>query len=114
MALRFANVIFEALWNNRYIDNIQITVAETLGVGDRASYYDNYGAIWDMLQNHLLQLLCLVAMEPPARFNADQVRNEKLRAAGSTGPVNAENVVLGHQINFMKLAKQHQPKPMLR
>ena len=83
MALRFANVIFEALWNNRYIDNIQITVAG-LGVGDRASYYDNYGAIGDMLQNHLLQLLCLVAMEPPARFNADQVRNEKLRVAGTS------------------------------
>ncbi len=58
---------FEALWNNRYIDNIQITVAETVGVGSRASYYDQYGAIRDMLQNHLLQLICLVAMEPPAR-----------------------------------------------
>ena len=95
MALRFANVIFEALWNNRYIDNIQITVAETLGVGSRAAYYDNYGAIRDMLQNHLLQLLCLVAMEPPARFNADQVRNEKLRVLQALRPVNAENCVLG-------------------
>lgn len=95
MALRFANVIFEALWNNRYIDNIQITVAETLGVGNRASYYDSYGAIRDMLQNHLLQLLCLVAMEPPARFNADQVRNEKLRVLQALRPVNAENVILG-------------------
>ena len=94
MALRFANVIFEALWNNRYIDNIQITVAETLGVGSRAAYYDNYGAIRDMLQNHLLQLLCLVAMEPPARFNAEQVRNEKLRVLQALRPVNAENCVL--------------------
>ena len=100
MALRFANVIFEALWNNRYIDNIQITVAETLGVGDRASYYDNYGAIRDMLQNHLLQLLCLVAMEPPARFNADQVRNEKLRVLQALRPVNAENVVLGQYQDY--------------
>jgi glucose-6-phosphate 1-dehydrogenase len=95
MALRFANVIFEALWNNRYIDNIQITVAETLGVGGRADYYDNYGAIRDMLQNHLLQLLCLVAMEPPARFNADQVRNEKLRVLHALRAVSAENVVIG-------------------
>ena len=95
MALRFANVIFEALWNNRYIDNIQITVAETLGVGGRADYYDNYGAIRDMLQNHLLQLLCLVAMEPPARFNADQVRNEKLRVLQALRAVSAENVVIG-------------------
>ncbi len=95
MALRFANVIFEALWNNRYIDNIQITVAETVGAGNRASYYDNYGAIRDMLQNHLLQLLCLVAMEPPARFNADQVRNEKKRVLEALRPVRPENVVLG-------------------
>ena len=100
MALRFANVIFEALWNNRYIDNIQITVAETLGVGDRANYYDNYGAIRDMLQNHLLQLLCLVAMEPPARFNADQVRNEKLRVLQALRPVNEENVILGQYQDY--------------
>ena len=95
MALRFANVIFEALWNNRYIDNIQITVAETVGVGSRASYYDQYGAIRDMLQNHLLQLLCLVAMEPPARFNADQVRNEKLRVLQALRPIDMDQVVLG-------------------
>ena len=95
MALRFANVIFEALWNNRYVDNIQITVAETVGVGDRAGYYDNYGAIRDMLQNHLLQLLCLVAMEPPARFNADQVRNEKKRVLEALRPAVADDVFLG-------------------
>ena len=100
MALRFANVIFEALWNNRYIDNIQITVAETLGVGNRAAYYDSYGAIKDMLQNHLLQLLCLVAMEPPARFNASQVRNEKLRVLQALRPVNAENVILGQYQDY--------------
>lgn len=95
MALRFANVIFEALWNNRYIDNIQITVAETVGVGSRASYYDQYGAIRDMLQNHLLQLLCLVAMEPPARFNADQVRNEKLRVLQALRPIDMDQVIMG-------------------
>jgi len=95
MALRFANVIFEALWNNRYIDHIQITVAETVGVGGRTGYYDKYGAIRDMLQNHLLQLLCLVAMEPPARFNADQVRNEKKRVLEALRPARPENIVLG-------------------
>ena len=102
MALRFANVIFEALWNNRYIDHIQITVAETVGVQNRASYYDKYGAIRDMLQNHLLQLLCLVAMEPPARFNASQVRNEKLRVLQAIRPATAKNVVLGQYKNYKK------------
>ena len=97
MALRFANVIFEALWNNRYIDNIQITVAETLGVDNRAAYYDNYGAIRDMLQNHLLQLLCLVAMEPPARFNAYQVRNEKLRIASASSCERRKRVIGQYQ-----------------
>jgi glucose-6-phosphate 1-dehydrogenase len=100
MALRFANVIFEALWNNRYIDNIQITVAEIVGAGNRAAYYDNYGAIRDMLQNHLLQLLCLVAMEPPARFKADQVRNEKLRVLQALRPVSAENLILGQYQDY--------------
>jgi glucose-6-phosphate 1-dehydrogenase len=100
MALRFANVIFEALWNNRYIDNIQITVAETVGAGNRASYYDQYGAIRDMLQNHLLQLICLVAMEPPARFNADQVRNEKLRVLQALRPVDHDHVVLGQYHDY--------------
>ena len=95
MALRFANVIFEALWNNRYIDHVQITVAETVGVGNRAGYYDKYGAMRDMLQNHLLQLLCLVAMEPPARFNADQVRNEKLRVLNAIRAVEADEFILG-------------------
>ena len=78
MALRFANVIFESQWNNNHIDHVQITVAETVGAGSRADYYDSYGAIRDMVQNHLLQLVCLVAMEP-SFFNADQVRDEKLR-----------------------------------
>lgn len=95
MALRFANVIFEALWNNRYIDHVQITVAETIGVGNRVGYYDQYGTIRDMFQNHLLQLLCLVAMEPPARFNADQVRNEKLRVLQAIRPIEPGDVIIG-------------------
>jgi glucose-6-phosphate 1-dehydrogenase len=79
MVLRFANNLFERAWDSEHIDNIQITVSESLGVEKRASYYDNSGALLDMVQNHLLQLLCLVAMEPPHTLEAEEVRNEKLK-----------------------------------
>ncbi|WP_188150604.1 glucose-6-phosphate dehydrogenase [Teredinibacter waterburyi] len=79
LALRFANDIFEPLWNSKYIDHIQITVTESVGVGNRWAFYDQTGATRDMVQNHLLQVLCLVAMEPPACLNADSVRAEKLK-----------------------------------
>ena len=87
MALRFANVIFEPLWNNLSIDHVQITVGETTGVGDRWPYYDEYGALRDMLQNHMLQLLCLVAMEPPSDMDPDSVRNEKVKVLRSLRPI---------------------------
>ena len=83
IALRFANTLFEPLWNNLTIDHVQITVAETGGVGDRWPYYDEYGALRDMLQNHMLQMLCFVAMEPPADMDPNSVRNEKVKVLRS-------------------------------
>jgi len=83
MILRFANNLFEKVWNSGAVDHVQITVAESLGVESRARYYDKYGAIRDMIQNHLLQLLCLVAMEPPAKMEPDILRDEKLKVLRS-------------------------------
>lgn len=91
MALRFANALFEPLWNSAHIDHVEITVAESIGVEGRASYYENAGALRDMVQNHLLQLLCLIAMEPPASLEADAVRDEKLKVLKALVPIDASN-----------------------
>ncbi|MCE9609663.1 MAG: glucose-6-phosphate dehydrogenase [Chthoniobacter sp.] len=92
MVLRFANGIFEPLWNHRYIDHVQITAAEPLGVEARGPYYESSGALRDMVQNHLLQLLCLVAMEPPTDLAADSVRDEKVKVIRSLRPMTPEDV----------------------
>jgi glucose-6-phosphate 1-dehydrogenase len=87
MALRFANTIFERLWTTDVIDHVQITVAETVGLEGRGGYYDKSGALRDMLQNHILQLLCLIAMEPPVSLDADRVRDEKLKVLRALRPM---------------------------
>jgi len=90
---RFANTIFEPIWNRNYIDNVQITVTESVDVGHRAGYYDTAGVVRDMFQNHLMQLLSLVAMEPPASFAADAVRNEKVKLLNSVRPIDLSDTV---------------------
>lgn len=92
LAFRFANSIFEPLWNRNYIDHVQISVTEQLGVGNRGGYYDEAGALRDMIQNHILQLLCLVAMEPPVSFQADEVRNRKVDVLHSMRKFSPEDI----------------------
>jgi glucose-6-phosphate 1-dehydrogenase len=112
MVLRFANGLFEPLWNRTHIDHIQITVAETVGVGGRWAYYDKAGAIRDMVQNHMLQLLCLVAMEPPVTLDADAVRDEKLKVLRSLAPIRgADTAHLTVRGQYRAGAADGQPVP---
>jgi glucose-6-phosphate 1-dehydrogenase len=98
MAVRFANILFEPIWKAQYIDNVQITVGETVGVEGRGAYYDKSGAMRDMVQNHMMQLLCLIAMEPPYHFDPNAVRDEKLKVIRALDPVEAKDIVRGQYL----------------
>jgi glucose-6-phosphate 1-dehydrogenase len=98
MAVRFANILFEPLWKSEYIDHVQITVAETVGVEGRGAYYDKSGAMRDMVQNHMMQLLCLIAMEPPYHFDPNAVRDEKLKVIRALDPVLPADIVRGQYL----------------
>ena len=87
LVFRFGNGIFEPIWNRNYVDHVQITVAESLGVGTRGGYYDKSGAIRDMVQNHVMQLVALTAMEPPVTYDAESVRNQKVNVLRSIQPI---------------------------
>ncbi len=95
LALRFANILFEPIWNANYIDHVQITVAETVGLESRVAYYDDSGALRDMVQNHMLQLLALVCMEPPSSFEATAVRDEKVKVLRALRKIDAGKTVTG-------------------
>lgn len=112
MAFRFANIVYESVWNHHYIEHVQITVAESIGIGNRGNYYEQAGALKDMIQNHLLQLLCVTAMEPPVSLDAEDLRNKKADVLKAVRPLTktdiAKNVIRG-QYGEGKINGRKQP-----
>jgi glucose-6-phosphate 1-dehydrogenase len=100
LALRFSNGMFEPIWNRRYVDNVQITVAEEIGIEGRASFYEETGTIRDMMQTHLFQVMTILAMEPPVSFDPDRLRDEKVRVLRSMKPVDPSKVVRGQYVGY--------------
>ena len=92
LMFRFSNSIFEKLWNRNSVDHVQITISETLGVGERGGYYEEAGALRDMAQNHMLQVLSLIAMEPPVSLEAESIRDEKVKLLKSIRPLTPDDV----------------------
>ena len=105
LALRFANGIFEPVWNRRYIDHVQISVSETVGVEQRGGYYDQSGALRDMVPNHIMQLISLTAMEPPISFRANAVRDEQAKILHAIQPMSAEEVLSAPCADNMEKAR---------
>ena len=104
MVFRFGNSVFEPIWNRRYIEYVQITVAEELGVELRGGYYDHSGVVRDMVQNHILSVLSLIAMEPPSSISGDSVRNEKVKVLEAIRPMEPEEVIANTVRGSMRLA----------
>ena len=112
MVFRFRNSVFEPIWNRRYIEYVQITVAEELGVELRGGYYDHSGVVRDMVQNHILSVLSLIAMEPPSSISGDSVRNEKVKVLEAIRPMEPEEIISNTVRRRLALSMERKFRPI--